>query len=184
MLQACIALQRNLAGRPAGDENDANVQQFKQSCQTVAIDANQINANLKAAMDIVNRLGEECEASSAEDAQIATISALRKLGELIGSSSRASDEKIKNLQTVFDQLESYTDTATAGPAHVENVVDSLPILLEDAGAADPEEVVELKDDVDVDVEAVEKAVEPAPVVSTLIMPRKLYRPNSPWSVPE
>ncbi|KAJ9116914.1 hypothetical protein QFC22_004571 [Naganishia vaughanmartiniae] len=161
MLQACIALQQNLAGRPAGDdEDDAEVQQFKQSCQTVAIDANQINANLKAALDIVTRLGDECEASSAEDAQIATISAVQKLGELIGSSSRASDEKIKSLQMVFDRLGNYTDRAASVPSHVENVVDNLPIVQEDTEAVEAGGVVGMKDDVDEDVEAVEKVVEP------------------------
>ncbi|KAJ9101830.1 hypothetical protein QFC21_003170 [Naganishia friedmannii] len=162
MLQACIALQQNLADRPAGaDEDDTEVQQFKQSCQTVAIDANQINANLKAALDVVTRLGEECEASSAEDAQIATISAVQKLGELIGSSSRASDEKIKSLRTVFGRLGSYTEQAAAVRSQVENTVDSLPIVQEDTAAVVAEEAVNVKDDVNDDVEAVEKAVEPA-----------------------
>ncbi|KAJ9113963.1 hypothetical protein QFC19_000159 [Naganishia cerealis] len=134
MLHACIALQQNLVDR--ADDTDI---QFKQSCQTVAIDANQINANLKAALDIVNHLSQECEASTPEDAQIATISAMHKLVELIGNSSKASDEKIKSLHMLFNRLGSYTDKGTLLPLGSENTPHALPIVQEDAGPVDTEE---------------------------------------------
>jgi hypothetical protein len=129
MLHACIALQETMAEKA----DDVDVE-FKQSCQTVAIDANQINANLKAALDIVNLLTVECEVSSPEEAQIAAIAAMQKLADLIGNSSKASDEKIKNLQTMFSRLPEYTHMGSA-PFSAPHV---LPSVKEDIGQSESE----------------------------------------------
>lgn len=129
MLHACIALQETMAEK--ADEADVD---FKKSCQMVAIDANQINANLKAALDIVNLLTVECESSSPEEAQIAAISATQKLADLIASSSKASDEKIKSLQTMFARLPDYTNTWTPSPAS-----HALPSVKEDIGQSPSEQ---------------------------------------------
>lgn len=130
MLHACIALQETMAEKA----DDADVE-FKQSCQTVAIDANQINANLKAALDIVNLLTVECEVSSPEEAQIAAIAAMQKLADLIGNSSKASDEKIKSLQTMFSRLPEYTHMGSS-PSPAPHV---LPSVKEDVGQSESEQ---------------------------------------------
>lgn len=124
MIHACIALQEALATRAS--EGDVA---FKQSCQVIATDANQINANLKKALAVIAQSSVECEqASSPEEAQIGAIAALQTLGELLASSSRASEEKIRSLHDVFARLsrqESFVDG--------ESGVQGLPSVREDDG---------------------------------------------------
>lgn len=161
MLHACIALQETMAEKA----DDADVQ-FKQSCQTVAIDANQINANLKAALDIVNLLTVECEVSSPEEAQIAAISAMQKLADLIGNSSKASDEKIKSLHAMFARLPEYTNMG-APPVLADSTPHVLPSVQEDAGQSESEQDMTTRT-VAGDAEVTEKSETPSQTsVSTL-----------------
>lgn len=158
MLHACIALQETMAEKA----DDVDVE-FKQSCQTVAIDANQINANLKAALDIVNLLTVECEVSSPEEAQIAAIAAMQKLADLIGNSSKASDEKIKSLQTMFSRLPEYTHMGSA-PSPAPHV---LPSVREDIGQSGSEQDSTIS--AEKDAQVAEKPGSPAQVPVCLLL---------------
>lgn len=155
MLHACITLQETMAEKA----NDVDVE-FKKSCQTVAIDANQINANLKAALDIVNSLTAECESSSPEEAQIAAIAATQKLADLIGNSSKASDEKIKSLQTMFARLPNYANVGSVSSPAV------LPSVEEDTRQLESEQETITRAGTDPQ----QAAEEPEEVASTLVSP--------------
>lgn len=129
MIHACITLQEALATRSS--EGDLA---FKQSCQVIATDANQIHVNLQKALAIIAQSSMECEqAASAEEAQIGAIAALQTLGELVASSSRASEEKIRSLQDVVARL-SVREQGGSG----EGTVQTLPSVREDDGLAGEE----------------------------------------------
>ena len=120
MIHACIALQESLSSRAS--EGDMA---FKHACQLIATDTHQINVNLVTALGVIARATTECEqAASPEEAQIGAIAALQTLGDLVASSRRASEEKVKSLHEVFARLSRQEG---------QGVVVPLPSVQEDEG---------------------------------------------------